>query len=542
MEPDWTTCEVSDCIGAPTRAWGHCWEHQTRNDEDDALAKIGPGAVLDLRGTTVTSELLERILDRFRDSKDDSGLKIGIARCRAACFAGPADFGEAIFGGDAGFTSATFRDAASFTRARFSGSADFAEAEFGGPAVFTRAGFCRPALFNGARFGVAQFADVRFGGGPSGSLSFCGASVATKLTLNVAELEPGGTLTLNGLRGAGEVDVQAEVGAVYCEGAEFGGRVSFRLAGSPELSLTGTAFEQPSTVESWPRFASPADDPGPAGEHSPADSADDAKRVAKWQADPGQITVRSLRGVDAEHLTLADADLTHCLILGLRRPEELRLAGRCRFPLTPSGWHVYRRWPPVYRWTVRDTLYEERLWRRESKTKALGWLADDPVEAADAADAEAVRQLSAASLAVLYRQLRQAIEDARNEPGAADLYYGEMEMRRLSTLRRDERLLLTLYWMVSGYGLRASRAMLVLTGLVLATALGLARAGFPGHHHPGYLDCLLYASGSLLSLDLPGHVPAALTDWGQLIRIVLRIGGPVLLGLGALAVRGRLKR
>jgi hypothetical protein len=291
--------------------------------------------------------------------------------------------------------------------------------------------------------------------------------------------------------------------------------------------LTDTTFEQPSTVESWPGFASPGND------------APGATPVDKRQFAEGQFRVRSLRGVDAEHLTLADADLSHCLILGLRRPEELGLAGRCRFALTPRGWSLYSRWPPLYRWTDRDVLYEERLWRRTSRTAALGWITTDSVESADVKNAA---RLSAASLAVLYRLLRKAVEDAHNEPGAADLYYGEMEMRRLSTGRRDEKWLLTLYWLVSGYGLRASRAMLVLAGLVLASALVLQRAGFPGHRAPGYLDCLLYAAGSLLSLDLPGHLPTTLTDWGQLVRIVLRIGGPVLLGLGALAVRGRLKR
>jgi hypothetical protein len=40
--------------------------------------------------------------------------------------------------------------------------------------------------------------------------------------------------------------------------------------------------------------------------------------------------------------------------------------------------------------------------------------------------------LPPARLAVLYRQLRKAQEDAKNEPGAADFYYGEMEMRRLA--------------------------------------------------------------------------------------------------------------
>jgi hypothetical protein len=38
------------------------------------------------------------------------------------------------------------------------------------------------------------------------------------------------------------------------------------------------------------------------------------------------------------------------------------------------------------------------------------------------------------------------------------------------------------------------------------------------------------------------RVPEVLTEWGEAIRLVLRVGGPVLLGLAALAVRGRVKR
>ena len=33
-------------------------------------------------------------------------------------------------------------------------------------------------------------------------------------------------------------------------------------------------------------------------------------------------------------------------------------------------------------------------------------------------------------IAVVYRALRKGREDSRDEPGAADFYYGEMEMRR----------------------------------------------------------------------------------------------------------------
>ncbi|MFZ1177322.1 MAG: hypothetical protein WAO15_13855, partial [Mycobacterium sp.] len=32
----------------------------------------------------------------------------------------------------------------------------------------------------------------------------------------------------------------------------------------------------------------------------------------------------------------------------------------------------------------------------------------------------------------IYRDLRKGLEEAKNEPGAADFYYGEMEMRRLA--------------------------------------------------------------------------------------------------------------
>ena len=98
------------------------------------------------------------------------------------------------------------------------------------------------------------------------------------------------------------------------------------------------------------------------------------------------------------------------------------------------------------------------------------------------------------------------------------------------------------YWLVSGYGLRGSCALAGLVALILSAALVLQHTGFPGHV-PGYLYCGLYAAGSVLSLSLAsGHLPAVLTPWGDVIRIVLRVGGPVLLGLAALAVRGRVKR
>lgn len=143
----------------------------------------------------------------------------------------------------------------------------------------------------------------------------------------------------------------------------------------------------------------------------------------------------------------------------------------------------------------------------------------------------------------MYRQVRAMLEDTRNEPGAADFYYGEMETRRAAarrSVRWGERWLLGGYWLVSGYGLRASRSLTGLAGLILIAAVVLRYAGFPGVTI-GFGQCVLYAPGSVVSLDV-GHVPGVMTNWGDVVHLVLRIGGPVLLGLAALAVRGRVKR
>ncbi len=69
--------------------------------------------------------------------------------------------------------------------------------------------------------------------------------------------------------------------------------------------------------------------------------------------------------------------------------------------------------------------------------------------------------------------------------GRRSFYYGEMEMRRqtkaagASTTGRlrngGERLILWLYWLLSGYGLRASRSLLALVVVVLVAAWAFSR-------------------------------------------------------------------
>ncbi|GIH51254.1 hypothetical protein Mro03_64330 [Microbispora rosea subsp. rosea] len=176
--------------------------------------------------------------------------------------------------------------------------------------------------------------------------------------------------------------------------------------------------------------------------------------------------------------------------------------------------------------------------------KKAGWC--DPRHSADK-----LVDLSAERLVTLYRSFRKAREDGKDEPGAADFYYGEMEMRRKanSTPWVERRIVLPLYWLVAGYGLRSSRALVALTALIAVGGLTLSRYGFAakGHVYTADVkplwDSFLYAVGCILSLDVKiNNLSENLTRWGQGLRFLLRIAGPLFLGMAALAIRSRVKR
>ncbi|MGY1583783.1 hypothetical protein [Streptomyces sp. MN13] len=72
------------------------------------------------------------------------------------------------------------------------------------------------------------------------------------------------------------------------------------------------------------------------------------------------------------------------------------------------------------RFTKRRVLAEEHHWRASQPGAVRGW--NTAVLGAGRA--------GPLQLAPVYRALRKAFEDGKHEPGAADFYYGEMEMRR----------------------------------------------------------------------------------------------------------------
>jgi hypothetical protein len=150
-----------------------------------------------------------------------------------------------------------------------------------------------------------------------------------------------------------------------------------------------------------------------------------------------------------------------------------------------------------------------------------------------------------------------------------------MEMRRHNpSTPRGERSLLHAYWALSGYGLRASRAMGWLGGCVALFLLLLMGLGLPdasprqtaaGRVPDGGGRAVLVIDTEEPRLTLPvterftaeraekslrvvlnsvvfRSSGQNLTTAGGYLDMAARFAGPVLLGLAALAVRGRVKR
>ena len=411
-----------------------------------------------------------------------------------------------------------------FDRAQFTGpasvAASFDGAEFAGTAFFD----C--TQFTAASFGGVQFTElVSFDRAQFTELAWFGSTEFRKAT----SLGPltARILRLDGAVFDSPVVIEAASKTISCTNTKWNGGVTLRLGGGA-VDLKRANFAEPS-------FVTGSDKSFKFGEDPPGDKGvrkltlnQDADSSESWMP-----SVETLRGTDTSRLSVTDVDLSRCHFAGALLLDQLRLEGRCVFDHPPTGIRAGWAWPPVWRWSSRQSLAEERDWRATTR-KGAGWT---DTRSADGAEVGPER------LAVLYRQLRKAQEDAKNEPGAADFYYGEMEMRRHTRATPwAERLILMLYWSVSGYGLRATRAFIALAILISGSAAVLQYAGFRGHE-PAYIDSLLYAGGSVLSLGLTiGHLSVILTRWGDVIRILLRLAGPVLLGLAALALRGRIKR
>ncbi|MFE1478544.1 pentapeptide repeat-containing protein [Streptomyces cyaneofuscatus] len=497
----------------------------------------------------------------------------GIAVFNDATFSRDAQFHRATFSGDAGFLRATFSRAARFHRTTFSGDAEFDGATFSHVAMFDGAAFSSDARFNEATFShVATFDGATFSRAArfhrttfSGDAVFDRATFSNDAVFHEARFKVpsrlgpmvcGGQVVLDAAVFEQPVTVEIAARRVSCARTRWASTATLHLRYA-DLDLRDAVFEYPVLVAARPT-------PFPLYSANPTQALSETELSSRK---PG-VRLITVGGVDAAHLALHDIDLSGCRFAGAIHLDQLKVDGWCTFDTTPGrGWG----WGSPWRWSRRNVLVEEHHWRvratrRSDSDAALAWTGLSP-------DAP---ELKPAAVAALYRQLRKSLEDGKNEPDAADFYYGECEMRRHDPGRpRGERALLTLYWALSGYGLRAIRALAWLGTAMTVTVALMMLWGLPAYDPKQTTTGRQVAAGQkvVLVTDNPDPVnptgPLAervtterlekslrvvinsvifrssgqdLTTVGTYTEMTSRLAEPVLLGLAVLAVRSRVKR
>ena len=449
---------------------------------------------------------------------EDGRRRIDLANCRETTFVGPVDFSKVRFG-DADFSAATFEGDAHFEGALFDDRAQFASATFHGMVSFAGAIFDCMACFEhvegsldagvpgevsfhrwadfrhvefrgGAGFGGAEFASrARFDGatfGMSGkpySASFEGATFARARTFG--PLLAWARISLD--RASFEAPVRASITSpdISCKHAAFAGRTVLELR-SGAVDLADAEFALPSTVAGF-------------GETSGL-----------------KPRITSVERANLVNVTLSHLDLSDCTFVGAHGLDGVRFED-VEWATVQNIWGTHRR-----------AIADERALAPGTPAKAE-------------------------RIARAYRALRKGREDNKDEPGAGDLYYGEMEMRRKALRRRGdppsakrtsrpEWFVIWLYRLVSGYGLRSSRALFCLTVTVLVFGWALHVGGFKPDQDFGTSVLFSVESTSTLFRGTSVVKASTLTDLGHVLHIGLRVLGPLFLGLAILALRARVKR
>jgi hypothetical protein len=284
----------------------------------------------------------------------------------------------------------------------------------------------------------------------------------------------------------------------------------------------------------------------------------EADEIQHWRTIPDvRPRISSLSRANVLGLSLSSVDLHHCVFKDAHNLDKLRLELQSEaFTVVPRGRKPGR--------AKRQQLVEEHVWR--SNYEQRWWSRFYKRRGSRGSARQEARRIAS-----LYRYLRKGREDNKDEPGAADFYYGEMEMRRKAASNWAERGTLFLYWLFSGYALRASRAIVALLLVVALFAVLFETNGFSNPQDPfkstsaavgtttpsntpdsdvplveasisglTTLDNLVFAASA--ATGVIGGPEVQLTKQGRAYRVLLRIIGPLLLALAILAVRGRVKR
>lgn len=550
--PPWPACQsgAPHCQGRRIEPYQGCLPHLPTDEREAYLSTLRPGSDIDLRGTVLTSDVLTDVLRRTRrpsgpamhetpvaELVDVPPAELGRTQWDSARFAGEADFARVAFTGPCSFHGVTFVGEADFAESSFREDADFSGSTFADDAWFNRTAWNSVSTFDGVTFsGTTSFDSALF----HRSARFTGVSFSAAVHFDRTAFAHdtgfdgaafGDTAHFTGALVGGHAHF---TGSVFSQHADFEqarfradadfGRVAFaatRLLGpltcEGTLNLTETHFTEPAKVMASAtrmtcrrtRFESTAalllrhaalvvedvalDWPLEiTGSPTPL-IARDGSPVADPSGDDAFVRLLSLAGTDAARLRLKDLDLSQCRFNGASQLEQIHLVGECRFATTPPGIR-WRRGLPI-KFLPRRALAEEHHWH--AARGHSGWTPAPP----------GVEVLVPQQLVSLYQALRTAAVN-HHRPEAADFAYAEDDFRRHDLSRpRSERLLLTAYWLLTGYSLRASRVLSFLAVSMTAGLLVLMLWGLPKGPIEPHLQGTLTGQDIAVTLSTPRPVP-----------------------------------
>jgi len=470
----------------------------------------------------------------------------------SAVCSGHVDFKGCRFRADAAFTDTQFTSGAQFNRSVFQShpgfhmvsfepGVDFANVEFQKGVTFSQVTFGQNTRFAGAVLsGETSFKWAKFGG----SVSFERAILTGELDASLSTWDEQPSFK-EAIIECTRFDARQATFSKYLDVSITSPEVDFskaRLEGGGQIRLGARSqLSLEDCVISAPLFLGSTE----SGARTP-------KVLSLRRAHVGQVTVEGLA-------------LDQCLFSGASNLDKLVVGGAARLADPPRR-HGIRGILSRMRFTGREVLLEEAMLRsRLDDRRSQAWRHTLPpipgwIDQSAALDADKVSDI--------YRSLRKGREDAKNQPGAGDLYYGEMETRRIASPSRAERTILWFYWAAAGYGLRASRAFTLLGVFMILSAIGYAGFGLESTTPPSYkIDGTLphliisridhdpgarpgftsqLAAGARFSVENSASLfrppDDKLTPSGEVLSITNRVVAPLLLGLGLISLRGRVKR
>jgi len=473
--------EISDATLVGANFSGAVFERGARFErvefKEDAIFDRARGSELSFRDGT------------FKGLSALRGIKVVNLVLRDTCFERYASFDEAALR-QATFRDVTFAAEARFRQVQCSGPITMRSVRFGGPASF-HASTVQHLSCPGCRFeGPLQSDELSAEKG----LHFVGSRFEDTrfLTLDAKE-----SVSLREASFAQSVVLSVGSEKFDADGACFERGVDLMLAPESCGRFQGTSFFGPTLITTL--------------------DAGDRPRAKVVTLDRSRV----------DHLTLKELDLSECSFAQLHRLDDVLIAGRGQLGLAP---------PVIEGSYRREVLADEAARRANEPGGMLGWA---PVPWRRPAALEGTSRLGAQEIAEMYRAMRKSREDSNDYPGASDFYYGEMEMRREGAATWIERAILTVYWLVSGYGLRAGRTAIAFILMVLLLALGFQAIGLedpPSFSHT-------FAWTFTASISLTRSVERLdMTTAGAYLNVAARVLGPALIALIVLGLRSRVRR